>query len=54
MDLLDELAAFVAIVDADSFAEDGRLRRSPPAVTRSLAPPKLAAGWLITLAAAFC
>lgn len=38
MDRLDELAIFVAIVDAGSLAEAGRrLRRSPPSVTRSLA-----------------
>jgi len=38
MDRLDELAVFVAIVDAGSLAEAARrLRRSPPAVTRCLA-----------------
>ena len=38
MDRLDELATFVAILDAGSLAEAGRrLRRSPPAVTRALA-----------------
>lgn len=38
MDRLDELATFVAILDAGSLAAAGRkLRRSPPAVTRALA-----------------
>lgn len=38
MDRLDELAAFVAILDAGSLAAAGRkLRRSPPAMTRALA-----------------
>ncbi len=37
-DRLDELAVFVAILDAGSLAGAGRrLRRSPPAVTRTLA-----------------
>jgi DNA-binding transcriptional LysR family regulator len=37
-DRLDELAVFVAILDAGSLAGAARrLRRSPPAVTRSLA-----------------
>jgi DNA-binding transcriptional LysR family regulator len=38
MDRLDELSVFIAIVDAGGLAEAGRrLRRSPAAVTRSLA-----------------
>jgi len=38
VDRLDELATFVAILDAGSLAAAGRkLRRSPPAVTRALA-----------------
>ena len=38
MDRLDELAVFVAIIDAGSLAAAGRrLRRSPPAVSRALA-----------------
>jgi DNA-binding transcriptional LysR family regulator len=38
VDRLDELAAFVAILDAGSLAAAGRkLRRSPPAMTRALA-----------------
>ena len=38
MDRLDELASFVAILDAGSLAAAGRkLRRSPPAMTRALA-----------------
>jgi len=38
MDRLDELAAFVAVLDAGSLAAAGRkLRRSPPAMTRALA-----------------
>ena len=38
MDRLDELATFLAILDTGSLAAAGRrLRRSPPAVTRSLA-----------------
>ncbi len=38
MDRLDELAVFVAIVEAGSLVEAARrLRRSPPAVTRALA-----------------
>jgi len=38
MDRLDELAVFIAILDAGSMAEAGRrLRRSPPAITRCLA-----------------
>jgi DNA-binding transcriptional LysR family regulator len=38
VDRLDELAAFVAILEAGSLAEAGRkLRRSPPAMTRALA-----------------
>jgi hypothetical protein len=38
MDRLDELAVFTAILDAGSLAGAARkLRRSPPAVTRSLA-----------------
>ncbi|HLI14181.1 MAG TPA: LysR family transcriptional regulator [Alphaproteobacteria bacterium] len=38
MDRLDELAIFVAIIDAGSLAGAARrLRRSPPAVTRALA-----------------
>lgn len=38
MDRLDELAVFIAILDAGSLAAAGRrLRRSPPAITRLLA-----------------
>ncbi|HKA87179.1 MAG TPA: LysR family transcriptional regulator [Haliangiales bacterium] len=38
MDRLDDLAAFVAVLEAGSLAAAGRkLRRSPPAMTRSLA-----------------
>ncbi|MFC4171268.1 LysR family transcriptional regulator [Microvirga sp. GCM10011540] len=38
MDRLDELAVFIAILDAGSLTGAGRkLRRSPPSVTRSLA-----------------
>ena len=38
MDRLDELTAYLAILDAGSLAAAGRkLRRSPPAMTRSLA-----------------
>ncbi len=38
MDRLDELATFVAILDTGSLAAAGRrLRRSPPAITRTLA-----------------
>jgi DNA-binding transcriptional LysR family regulator len=38
MDRLDELAAFVAILDAGSLSAAGRkLRRSPPTMTRALA-----------------
>ncbi len=38
MDRLDELATFLAILDGGSLAAAARqLRRSPPAITRSLA-----------------
>jgi Bacterial regulatory helix-turn-helix protein, lysR family len=40
VDRLDELVVFTAILDAGSLAAAARqLRRSPPAVTRSLATP---------------
>lgn len=48
MDRLDELAVWVAIVEAGSLAAAGRrLRHSPPAVTRALAALESRAGTLL-------
>ncbi|MFO0585064.1 MAG: LysR family transcriptional regulator [Anaeromyxobacter sp.] len=45
MDRLDELLAFVTVIDAGSLAAAGRkLRRSPPAMTRALAALEARAG----------